>query len=171
MSAPAVIDSLDFARAGEALSGSLPVAGLARLDDLLHDADGTLKYELRGSRDARNRPQLELHVTGRLHLQCQRCLGLLDYPVDLANTLLVLPRGTPADDELDDPEGPDAIEADPELDVAALVEDEVLLSLPLSPRHADEACDARIPANEVPDAGREPAFAKLAALKRTPNER
>jgi uncharacterized protein len=165
MSAPAVIDSLEFARAGEQSSGSLAVADLKRLDDLLHDAEGRVEYELRGSRDERNRPQLELRVRGRLHLQCQRCLGLLDYPVDVSNTLLVLPQGSEPDEELDDPEGPDAIEADPALDVAALVEDEVLLSLPISPRHA-EGCVSRSQTQDEDDAGVEPAFAKLAALKR-----
>ena len=173
MSAPAVIDSLEFARAGEQLTGSLDVAGMKRLEDLLYDAAGRLDYEVRGGQDERNRPRLELGVTGRLHLQCQRCLGLLDYPVDVTNTLVLLPRGTPADDELDDPEGPDAIEAEPELHVAALVEDEVLLSLPLSPRHPDAGCDGRTQTQETndEDAGRAPAFAKLAALKRPQNER
>src|SRR5688572_11771675 len=77
MSAPAVIDSLDFARSAQSTSGSLPVATLQRLHDVLFDTEGSLSYEVSGGRDAHNRPQLELRITGALDLQCQRCLGLL----------------------------------------------------------------------------------------------
>jgi uncharacterized protein len=57
------------------------------------------------------------------------------------------------------------IEASPELDVAGLIEDEVLLSLPLSPRHAEGACESRLARGADAD-GRPRPFAGLAALKR-----
>ena len=164
MSAAAVIDSLEFARAGDELRGTLSVANLKRLDDVLFDTQGRLDYELYGRRDARNRPQLEVRVSGPLHLQCQRCLGLLDYAVDIEATLLVVPRGAPLGDEIDDPEGPDVIEGDPELEVAALIEDEVLLSLPLAPRHPEGFCASRLP--QIQPAEGSKVFAELAALKR-----
>ena len=170
MSAAAVIDSLEFARAGDELRGSLSATDLKRLDDVLFDPQGRLDYELRGTRDERNRPQLEVSVSGSLHLQCQRCLGLLEYDVEIASTLLVVPRGADLGDEIDDPEGPDVIEAEPEMDVAGLIEDEVLLSLPLAPRHPEGACESRLPESQ-PLEGTPKAFAQLAALKNPPNTR
>jgi uncharacterized protein len=170
MSAAAVIDSLEFAQAEESISGSVPVASLKRLEDVLFDIEGALSYEVRGGRNARNRPQLELRITGRLHLQCQRCLGLLDYAVDLTNILLIVPRGAQAEDDVDDPQGPDAIETNPELDVAGLIEDEVLLSLPLAPRHPESACASRIEHAVGEDAQPQSAFAKIAGLKRPRNK-
>jgi uncharacterized protein len=166
MSAAAVIDSLVFARAEQFVVGSLPVANLKRLEDVLFDNEGAVSYEVRGGRSARNRPQLELRITGRLHLQCQRCLGLLNYAVDVTNILLLVANGSQADDEADDPEAPDVIEATPELDVAGLIEDEVLLSLPLAPRHPEGACASRIGHAVGEDAQLQTAFAKLAGLKR-----
>jgi uncharacterized protein len=163
MSAPPVIDGLEFSRSEQQLRGSLPVRDLRRLEDLLHDASGSLDYELKGTRDARNRPQLALKVVGRLHLQCQRCLGLLDYPVDVANTLLVVPRDAQSDEEMTDPEAPDAIEADPQLEVAGLIEDEILLSLPLAPRHPEGACASRLEQHDR--SGSKSVFAELASLK------
>ena len=145
------------------MRGSLAVRDLGRLEDLLHDASGSLDYELKGTRDARNRPQLALKVAGRLHLQCQRCLGLLDYSVDVANTLLVVPRDAQSDEDMDDPEAPDAIEAGPQLEVAGLIEDEVLLSLPLAPRHPEGACASRLEQHDRSDS--KSAFAELASLK------
>lgn len=170
MSAAAVIDSLEFARSQHEARGSLSVDGLSRLEDLLFDQHGTLHYELRGTQDSRKRPQLALTIKGQMHLQCQRCLGLLVYEVDVANTLLLLPRGTEPDEKLDDPDGPDAIEASTELNIAGLVEDELLLSLPLSPRHPEGRCETRSPA-DAGVAGRPKAFAELAALTRPRNTR
>ena len=170
MSAPAVIDALEFARSAQESSGSVPVSALQRLDDLLYDSAGTLNYRIRGTRDERNRPFLELKIAGGLHLQCQRCLGLLEYPVDFSNILLVVPAGAAPDPELEDPEAPDVIEASEELDVAALVEDEVLLSLPLAPRHPDGECEGRRETQSQENAALPPAFAKLAALKRPANK-
>ena len=166
MSAPAVIDSLEFARSAQSISGSLPIASLKRLDDLLVDADGSVSYALLGSRDERNRPQLELRIEGRLHLQCQRCLSLLDYPVDITSVLLIVPHGVRSEDDMDDPQAPDAIEASAELDVGELIEDEVLLALPLAPRHRDGACASGIATPALQAAKVESAFAKLAALRR-----
>ena len=167
MSAAAVIDALEFARGEQQLAGSSPVATLQRLEDVLFDTEGNLDYILRGSKDERNRPQLEIEVDGQLHLQCQRCLGALDYDVAVRNRLLLLPRGVEPED-LDDPEAPDAIEVSPELDIEALIEDEVLLSLPLAPRHPEGSCQSRlrsrVEATEPPK-----PFAELAALKRSRN--
>jgi len=168
MSAVAVIDSLEFARAGQELRGSLPVAGLKRLEDSLFDTQGILGYELSGGVDELNRPRLELKIQGPIHLQCQRCLDRLDYAVDVYSTLVVLPEGQQPPEEIDDPEGPDMIEASAELDVSALVEDEVLLTLPLAPRHPDGMCESRL--KQEAGTERASAFAKLAALKQ-PNNR
>jgi uncharacterized protein len=170
MSAVAVIDSLEFARAQQELRGSMPVVTLKRLEDLLFDTQGILGFELKGGRDELNRPRLEVKIEGPLHLQCQRCLDRLDYALDVSNALIVLPQGVLPPGEIEDPEGPDTIEANPELDVAALIEDEVLLSLPLAPRHPDGTCRSRLE-QQGEAAERASAFAQLAALKRPPNNR
>ena len=166
MPAPAVIDALEFARSEQQLNGRLPVNSLKRLHDILSDTEGSIDYGLRGVRDEQNRPHLELSLGGQLHLQCQRCLGRLDYALDVTNTLRVIPRGAKVDEDLEAPEAPDVVEVDPELDVADLVEDEILLALPLAPRHPDGECVSRI-SGQNENAARQSAFDKLAALKRT----
>ncbi|MGZ8154214.1 MAG: YceD family protein [Burkholderiales bacterium] len=165
MSAPAVIDSLEFARSEQQTAGELPIAVLKRLHDVLIDTEGSLRYALRGSRDDGNRLQLHVTVGGGLRLQCQRCLEPLDYALEIASTLLLVPRGEQPEEDLDDPEAPDAIEASTELDVTELIEDEVLLSLSLSPRHAEGACTSRTRGQEAGLAAPS-AFSQLAALKR-----
>jgi uncharacterized protein len=98
---------------------------------------------------------------------------LLEYPLKVENTLLVVPQGTEPDEDLDnqlgDPQAPDPLEAAPELDVRALIEDEILLSLPLAPRHPEGECASRFETQSDEDAAQS-AFAKLAALKRPRNK-
>jgi uncharacterized protein len=43
-----------------------------------------------------------------------------------------------------DPDAPDSVEASTAMDVAGLIEDEILLGLPFSPRHEAGACDYRL---------------------------
>jgi len=166
MPAQTVIDSLEFARTGQALHGSLPVPGLTRLRDSLVEAPGEVEFVVQGGHDARQRPTLSLDISGTLRLQCQRCLGVLDYPVRLANTLLLVSAGAAAAGDLDE-EDAEWIEASTELDVAALVEEEILLSLPYAPRHEEGQCEQRLTAAK--DGAGSSAFAKLAALKHTKN--
>ena len=165
MSAQAVIDSLEFARTGQTLRGTLPITGLARLRDSLYDTLGLVDYVVRGGLDARHRPTLSLEVSGVLHLKCQRCLGNLEHPLQLGSMLL-LANPAEASSGAFDEEQCEWIEASAELDVASLVEDEILLSLPYAPRHADGGC--RAGAGDPAMNERQTAFAKLAALKRKP---
>ena len=163
--AQAVIDSLEFARTGESLTGSLPVAALTRLQDSLFDDRGEVGFEVRGGRDALGRPVLTLEISGVLHLRCQRCLGAVDFAMRFTNTLLLVSRA--ADSGEPDEVEAEWIEASAELDVAGLVEEEILLSLPYAPRHGEGQCPPG--ARAAAGGDKTTAFAKLAVLKRNSN--
>lgn len=163
MSARAVIDSLEFAQAERELRGSLPVSGLARLQDFVRDSTGSVEFVVKGGRDPENRPMLTLSVSGLLHMQCQRCLEQLDYPLQFSNTLLLMRAGKELSETLEDPDAADAVEASTELDVAELIEDEIVLGLPFSPRHAEGTCDSRT--KDTRGAAEGSTFSGLAALK------
>ena len=160
----AVIDSLEFARTGQTLGGRLQIAQLPRLQDSLFDADGEVQYEVRGGHDARQRPVLKIEISGALHLRCQRCLGKLSQPLRLSNTLTLAIGNEAAGPGLDEEDG-EWIEASASLDVTDLVEDEILLSLPFSPRHGEGSCGQGADGNETKRAAGA-AFSKLATLKR-----
>jgi uncharacterized protein len=156
-----VIDSLEFARSGQSLRGSLPVISLTRLHDSLFDTAGAVAFAVQGGCDVRQRPTLALEVTGELHLCCQRCLGRLDYPLRFANTLLL--ESVPAAGAVD-VEEVEAVEPSAEFDIAELIEDEIILELPYAPRHAEGECRPGRDLSGPP--GERSAFAKLAELKR-----
>ena len=154
MSARTLIDSVEFARAGEELSGSVAVAELARLADSLFDTDGTLTFDLKGGCDARQRLRLKL------------CLGKLVYGVSTTTSLLVLTDEAAVDEgEIEDLDG---VPAAKDIDVGSLVEDEVLLALPLAPRHAEGECNPAVKGAGNPVAS---PFAALARLKQDRNSR
>ncbi|MDP2810474.1 MAG: YceD family protein [Rhodocyclaceae bacterium] len=135
-----MIDSLEFAREGGRLEGDAPVGVFPRLTDVLVDDKGStqssLHWELAGEQGG-GRYYLTLRLQGNLNLRCQRCLETVVWPVDLKSRLLLVPPGEEwPDDELMDDRS-DAIEATKALALLPLVEEEVLLALPIAPRHKD----------------------------------
>ncbi|HET9701743.1 MAG TPA: YceD family protein [Burkholderiales bacterium] len=160
-----VIDGLEFARNGGALSGTLEPGSLERLRDSLASDEGAVEYTIQGVQNPRGRPMLRLTVTGTLQLRCQRCLGPLPYSVNVTSELLLLRDESEfADlgDELDDTA--DGIVAQPKMDVAAMVEEEIILGLPYAPRHPQGECAANGAAGEA--AGKESPLAALARLRK-----
>jgi uncharacterized protein len=164
MSGRPVIDSLEFAREGRHIAGEVAVVNLGRLHDQLAETAGTLQYDLAGGIDPRGRPQLRLAVRGSLQLRCQRCLGALAEPLDVASDLLL---GDEEQAAADAEEGePDWIVASRTLDVWSLVEDEVLLALPLAPRHDEGVCETSVAGARQEKTS---PFAALASLRRPRN--
>lgn len=139
MSARQTIDSMQFARRAEQQSGVLGDTDLPRLAGQLSPDCPDVQYRLQGRMQA-GRPYIGLEVQARVRLTCQRCLGEFDEVLELVREYPL------ARDEAElarwEKEAPllDALVADPKLVVAELVEDEILLSLPLVPRHPEGAC-------------------------------
>jgi len=165
MSGPAAVhrieDPFAFARAAGLHSGQAALAAMPRLQDRLAGEAGTVAYVVRGKLDQRQRPLLELEITGNPSLRCSRCLAPLDFALKLQSRVLLMPPGAVMPED-DDPESPEWIEAGQELDVLELVEDEILLSLPLAVRHEQGKCSDGGEAGRA--SGRDNPFSKLATL-------
>ena len=140
------INSLDFARNGRRLGGEVQLAELPRILEMLENPQGILSYTIQGGVDMQGTYFLDLSVAGQCRLRCQRCLHGLDHPVRLDTRLLL--RDQPSLDALDhkdaggEEENLDSILADAHLDVLDLLEEEILLSLPIAPKHEFGACKA-----------------------------
>lgn len=154
---PAVIDGLAFARTAGVLRGRLGLDSLPRLAQS-GCSGAVLDFALEGEINERGKPGLRLAAQGRVRLQCQRCLGDVDLPLQLESRLeLALSEAEilAADDDVERALAGDAMA------VAALVEDEVILALPMAPKH--EQCRAAAGSER----GAEPsAFRALAALRK-----
>lgn len=150
MSAAIEIDALRFARLGERLEGELAVTRLTRLADLIASDRGQVRYRLRGGIES-GRPTLVLRVEAELEMVCQRCLEVCAQHVQSESRMpLARNEAEMRRWECDEPLL-DVLLADSALDVLALVEDEVLLSLPLVARHPEGQCAVAAKTSDQPD--------------------
>jgi uncharacterized protein len=135
-----VIDGLEFARTGSKLQVRWPVADFPRLRDALRDEAGSIDCEVVGIPEELGRRALRLRLNGVLQLTCQRCLEALAFPLRADVTLLLAETQAEIDAEPLLPDGPERVVAEKEMQVHALAEDELLLAIPIAPRH--ERCAA-----------------------------
>lgn len=142
MSARFVIKLPDFIREEDQCSGKLSLVELTRLRDYLYSTDGELAFKVLGKLNDARKPVLSISVNGEIKLCCQRCLDELPHTLDLQTTLLL------AKDEIelnqyDEDDTVDAILSTPTIDVANLIEDELILNLSISSRHPEGMCHAQ----------------------------
>ena len=163
MSEQLVINSLEFSRGAEVLRGKISNAGLRRLSDYLYSTDGAIEYELSGEVDSEGRSLLHLAIRGKLYLKCQRCLEQMEHDLNFVSNLLLIEEGMAFPEVTEEEELIDCIPAKTEMDVLALLEEEIILKLPISPRHEAGACGLTSYART---GTAESVFAPLAALKK-----
>lgn len=162
---PPVLDAWRMVAARRRFEGRLPLSGMTRLRDGLVDAEGDCRFEMEFGRDgAHDLPYVELRIEAELPLQCQRTLERFLHPVSLFQRLGLI---TDEAQEAALPEGMESVllDAAGELHPAGLVEDELILAIPvvpIDPRSTEVTAEwpADVEVEEKPN-----PFAALAALK------
>ena len=144
--------------------GKIKLAECVRLKDYLYDSQGKLEYKISGALDKNGRSILQVAINGAISVHCQRCLGELVHLLDL-QTDIHLAENESELSRLDKTKTIDGILAVSNLDILALIEDEVILSLPISPRHRENECSAQELTNSN-SIGEKNPFVALAKLKK-----
>jgi uncharacterized protein len=158
-------DLFEFVRTARSATGTVAISGLPRMvNELAGEVRGHLRADEAGagavaqgggegdgqgelvSWTARGEPreapgsaaELYLHLTieAAPWLECQRCLTPYRQPVDIAATYLIAASEEEADAAPLDDDDVDAIVGSRQFDLYDLIEEELLLSLPLVPKHA-----------------------------------
>jgi uncharacterized protein len=163
---PDRIEPLVLALAGRRFSGELALATLGRLGSLLASQDGAFRVDLEFGRDESGQPYLAGRIRGEVELLCQRCLEPMVHPVD-AEVRLAMVQDDEEAARLPAHYEP-LIVATESMELAPILEDEVLLSLPIVALHSEPhpcATEDRAP-REKAVVKRENPFAVLARLKR-----
>ncbi|MDQ2779621.1 MAG: DUF177 domain-containing protein [Pseudomonadota bacterium] len=169
---PRAIELSAFCRRGQSVSGTWPLATLARLNAAFSAAtDGEVTFWATGTLQsvAGAGPQqwLELNASAVVPLQCQRCLQTLAEPLQVQRRIRFVPTEEEAA-RLDEASDDDVLLQPGRLDLQELLEDELILALPLVPRHTvcPEPLDA-VSAHELQETqDRAHPFAALAALRK-----
>lgn len=133
------------------------------------EPEGEVCFDLVFGRDAQQRAVVSIHVNATLQLYCQRCMGVVQWPVE-ADSRLALVAGPEEAARL--PEGLDPLLLEePRLALSTLVEDELILAVPVAPLHEVDDCavdlakvndPTGLPSEPAPE--RENPFAVLAGL-------
>lgn len=173
--APRKLDVARMAQARQALAGTELLQHYERLAQECRGpmAGLTLKWqatgETRSLASGSSHPALHLQAEAALPLTCQRCLGEVPTQVAVDRHFIFLPDEDTAA-ALDDDEEDDLLVLARDFDLHALIEDEMLLALPLVPMH--ETCPAPVKtaaqdADFAVAGGERPnPFAALAVLKK-----
>jgi uncharacterized protein len=151
---------------GAVVPVEIPVRELSRLLPELAAESGVARGELRFGRE-QGHPAVDVSLEATLTLRCQRCMRPMEQHVVAQSRVCLLPDEQSA--SLVPPEVETMLAPDGRTSVADIVGEELMLALPLAPRHDDEAeCDSEI----APSAAVEPTledeprrpFAALAQL-------
>lgn len=163
---PEMLDAWRMVAAKRSFQGSVPLSALARLQGLLLDPQGEVRFALQFDSDPVLKvAYVELQIDAELPLECQRSLQRFLFPVSMVQRLGLIR------DEADESGLPEEFEAllvpqDGILRPLDMVEDELVLAIPAVPTDpASEAVDRDWPVSEQELAKANP-FAGLASLKK-----
>jgi DUF177 domain-containing protein len=167
---PDLFDPRRFAEQGRVLRGDVPLAAMRRLGSSLSSGNGVASVDLTFGIDTLGVKYVAGTIRATLSLTCQRCMHLLELPVEARVSLGVVDSEAQAQ-RLPDGYEPLLVESG-RAALSAVVEDELILALPIVPLHPPGACEAAGKAEMANEAseGSEPdsPFAVLARLKRPP---
>jgi uncharacterized protein len=172
---PLRLDIQTFAKESAELAGRWPLRQFERVAPSLHPeappADGdAVEWSARGEQRAArgSGPQTWMHLLAhaRLRLECQRCLQPVETVLNVDRWYHFVP-GEDAAAALDAESEDEVLAMTRALDLRELVEDELLLELPIVPRH--DVCPAPLrqePEDVQAELEKPNPFAALAVLKR-----
>lgn len=174
------LDMKAFALAGDSMSHEAPLSGFQRLHTEVHP-DGMpmpppvrwhAQGEMRASASGGS-PDIWLHLeaSALVPLTCQRCLAPVDTPLAVDRWFRFVADEAAAEAQDDDCEE-DLLALEPRPNLLDVLEDELLMELPLVPMH--DTCPTSVPLgspapadaiDQEPSPRRNP-FAELAKLKK-----
>lgn len=163
---PRHADLRKLVASGARVAGTVALADLPRIGATLLSHTGVARVDLQCWIDEDRLRVISGSIVAELEMECQRCLEPMQYAVDAAVAIALVWE----EKEIASlPERLDGVVvgAEPH-NLFDLVEEEILLALPLAPRHAEGKCSVR---DFVPDDSDGPQhgvlrpFAHLAGLK------
>jgi uncharacterized protein len=162
-SLPAVIDVWRMVAARRVIEGSLPLSAFKRLRDSLVDAEGQVNFALEFGRDAGNQAFVEVRADAELPLLCQRTLERYLHRVRLVQQLGLITSDA-QEDALPEQMEPLLVPESGEMPAIDLVEDELILAVPVVPMNPDSELPSQ-EWHEEEEEDKQNPFGVLAKLK------
>ena len=144
------INNLEFAEAQQTLAGEIDALKCERLAETIAPS-GTgahISFKLTGAAKQLRNPSLHLHIEAQLPVICQRCLEEMQVHLNLTFNYIIC-NALPT--EIDENNDTDWLEAAPEMNLQELIEDELLLAMPISPMHDHDCSKQSMQSGEKPN--------------------
>lgn len=160
------IEPKRLARNGETVTGQYAIQDMQRLGKLLHDQSGQASFRLIFSYDReQERSLIQGNISAKLNITCQRCLEGMELDINAGVSLGITDNMAEAA-RLPESLDPLLVGSEPVL-LLGLIEDELILALPISARHVSGDCKARELTNTTAEKTGHKPFAGLNKLIRT----
>jgi uncharacterized protein len=168
-SVPETLDAWRQVAARRGYEGRVPLASLERLADLLAEPEGEVAFALDFDRDSLGVAYVGLTATAELPLLCQRTLERFLLPVRIEQRMGLI-RDEAEEAGLPPGYEPLLLDDSGELRTLDLVEDELILAVPVVPvMPGTEAVEREWADGASAEAERPNPFAALASLKKRPD--
>jgi uncharacterized protein len=139
-----ITDPFRFAENGMRLEGKLLIKSMDRLCTSLSSNVGEVDVNLSFDVDEQKTPFIRGHFAASVMLQCQRCMEPFKY--DIVNDLLLgIVRSEEEAEELPDSYDPAMATEENILLIQDIIEDELLIGLPIVPMHNAKECKVKLP--------------------------
>jgi uncharacterized protein len=164
---PKNINPVQLAAQNKQIQGRLPLVQCERLLPSLRENTGCVDFSLQFMQDEGQRTVVRATMGADLVLECRRCLKSMIYPMRVKVDLAIVTDDVAATDlpECYEP----LLVIDSEVALESLIEDELLLNLPVMASHSDDECSAVLPTDQIENEldGRKNPFATLKNLLRS----
>ena len=144
--------------------GTLAPGDLPRLAELVASPEGELRVEVSARLDPQRRKVVSCIIKGFAQLTCQSTLEVFRHDIEVRDRLVLVDEESALPPIEAESEEEDYVVADGPMDVRTLVEDAVILALPMIPRKPGAETPGELA--EHPAAGEPRKESPFAALKR-----
>ncbi len=153
---------IPMAERGRTLELSLVVAEMERLSELLVETSGEVVAKLKFGTDSKGIKYISGSAQADLYVECQRCMQPVKVSVEAVFQLGMVADEAMAQDLSEDYEP--LVVSEETISLAALIEDELILALPIVSMHEDTDCSPYVSEytaeglEEEPEAGEDRVY-------------
>lgn len=173
---PTKVDPFRFADQAIRLQGMLPIKDMQRFSESLYSNEGEVEVNVQFGVDEQKIRYMRGHYTTQLVLQCKRCMER--YVQEVSGEILSGFAHTEEEaDQLPDRYDP-VVVSDGMLAIADVIEDELIIGLPIVPMHSANDCKVSLPlvlssenSEQVSDVSKDHPFKVIELLRSKHNSK
>ena len=137
------VDPVVLASRDERIAGNLPIQSFTRLSSLLQTSDGNVQVRIVFGIGENDHPLISGDIQTKVAVLCQRCLQ--EMPLELETEFRVIALESDSEDGAEHGLFNTVLSEHGEIDLYELIEDELLMAMPMAPMHASGDPCAAVP--------------------------